>query len=88
MKVAIKDGDTRIVRYGVADFDVNQSDGTVTLFYSPTTASIADAPYEEPLTGVVVGAVDSAFDNDPAYREEDLIDEEERADDLKDYRST
>ncbi len=87
MKLIVKDGDTRRVRYGVRDFQAAES-STVHVFYPPEVAAQHDIEDGvEQLTGQVVAGEDEAeFRNDPDYELEDLAHERGEADDLKDFR--
>lgn len=76
--------DERITRYGVSDFQINDSE--VTLFYSVETTRATDAPEEEQFKFTELSGVDSECDTDATYYEEDLMHEEQTADDLEDYR--
>lgn len=85
MKLTIQTDDgRRITRYGVGDFQ--QNDDHVVAFYPHRITSQTDAPPEEKIEGCVLAGVDSRGDDDPAYRAEDIELEQEKADDLKDYR--
>lgn len=85
MKLTIKSEDgRRITRYGVGDFQ--QNDGYVVAFYPHRITTQTDAPPEEEIEGRVLAGVDSSEDDDLAYRAEDIELEQEKADDLKDYR--
>lgn len=85
MKLVIEaDGKNRIVRYGVGDFQQNEN--SVTVFYPHRIETQTDAPHEERIDGTVLAGVDGQEGEDEAYRAEDLEFEQEKADDLKDYR--
>lgn len=92
MKVIISqdrdtDDETRIVRYGVRDFQINFADTSVTLFYGPVQRDYANAPDEETISGELVAAEDSSgLAEDEVYRVDDLMHEQTAADDLRDYR--
>lgn len=87
MKLIIRDDEVRRVRYGVRDFQVDDS-GTVHVYYPPEVADTHDIEdATETLFGrIVAGEDEASFHNDPDYEIEDLAHEQEAADDLQDYR--
>jgi len=87
MKLIVRDGEIRRVRYGVRDFQIDDSE-TVHVFYPPEVAAEHDiSDGVETLDGrVVAGEDEASFRNDSDYELEDLAHEQEEADDLKDYR--
>lgn len=85
MKLIIKNGDTRVVRYGVRDFQVDDS-GIVHVFYPPEARREFDIEDSEELSGRVVAGEDAISFRDVEYKTEDLDHEEQAADDLEDYR--
>lgn len=85
MKLLIKNGDTRIVRYGVGDFQIT-GDNNVELFYPQRLVDATDAPEEERIEGTLVAGICGQEFDDAAHRAEDLDIEQHEADDLQDYR--
>lgn len=81
------DAETRIVRYGVRDFQVNFADESVTLYYGFKQRDHATAPDEETISGELTAAEDSfGFAEDEVYESDDFVYEQREADDLRDYR--